>query len=75
MNLYLISYGNPRDTRTYLADGGDQAILVRADSREDAVAIARSQLTVIAPATVEAHEVRVLESADPRSALRAVWSS
>ena len=77
MNLYLISFGHPRDTssqRNYLVDGGDQAILVRADSREDAVAIARSQLSVVAPATVEAHEVRVLESADPRSALRPVWS-
>jgi hypothetical protein len=74
MNLYLISYGNPRDTRTYLADGGDHAIVIQAEDREDAIAIARSQLTVIAPATVEAHEVRVLHSADPRSSLRPVWS-
>jgi len=74
MNLYLISYGHTRGERTYLADGGDQAILVQAEDREEAIAIARSQLTVIAPATVEAHEVRVLHSADPRNALRPVWS-
>ena len=75
MNLYLISYGNPRDTqRNFLADGGDQAILVQAEDREEAIAIACSQITVIAPATVEAHEVRVLHSADPRNALRPVWS-
>jgi len=65
MNYYLISLGVPRDTRrmrNYLIDGGDQAILVQAEDREEAIAIARSQLTVIAPATVEAHLVaRMLE--------------
>lgn len=65
MNLYLISFGYPHDTRrgrNYLADGGDQAILVRADDQNEAEEIARAQLVVIAPADVRAHLVaRVLE--------------
>lgn len=65
MNLYLISFGMPRDTRAernYLADGGDQAILVRADDRSEAEQIARSSLVVVAPAEVHAHLVgRILE--------------
>lgn len=65
MNLYLISFGHPRDTRSernYLADGGDQAILVRADDQNEAEEIARAQLVVVAPAVVHAHLIaRVLE--------------
>jgi len=65
MNYYLISFGMPRDTRgerNYLADGGDQVILVRAEDRAEAEEIARSQLTVVAPAVVHAHLVaRILE--------------
>jgi len=66
MNLYLISFGHPRDTRSernYLADGGDQAILVRADDENEAEEIARTRLCVVAPAEVRAHLVaRVIES-------------
>ena len=65
MNLYLISLGHPHDTRrgrNYLADGGDQAILVRADDQNEAEEIARTRLVVVAPAVVHAHLVaRVLE--------------
>lgn len=65
MNLYLISFGHPHDTRrerNYLADGGDQAILVRADDQNEAEEIARTRLVVVAPAVVYAHLVaRVLE--------------
>lgn len=65
MNLYLISFGHPHDTRrerNYLADGGDQAILVRADDQNEAEEIARARLVVVAPAVVHAHLVaRVLE--------------
>ena len=65
MNLYLISFGMPRDTRSernYLADGGDQAILVRADDQNEAEEIARTRLHVVAPAEAHAHKVaRILE--------------
>lgn len=65
MNLYLISFGHPHDSRrgrNYLADGGDQAILVRAEDRAEAEEIARTRLVVVAPAVVHAHLVaRVLE--------------
>jgi electron transfer flavoprotein alpha/beta subunit len=65
MNYYLISFGHPRDTRSernYLADGGDQAILVRADDQNEAEEIARTRLDVVAPAVVHAHLVaRILE--------------
>lgn len=65
MNLYLISFGHPHDSRrgrNYLADGGDQAILVRADDQNEAEEIARARLVVVAPAVVHAHLVaRVLE--------------
>lgn len=65
MNLYLISFGMPRDSRSernYLADGGDQAILVRADNQNEAEDIARTKLDVVAPSEVHAHLVgRILE--------------
>lgn len=65
MNYYLISFGHPRDTRSernYLADGGDQAILVRADDRLQAEDIARTRLCVVAPAVAHAHKVaRIIE--------------
>lgn len=65
MNLYLISFGLPSDhgrERNYLADGGDQAILVRAEDRAQAEEIARARLVVVAPGVVHAHLVaRVLE--------------
>jgi hypothetical protein len=65
MNLYLISFGHANDSRrgrNYLADGGDQAILVRADDQSEAEEIARTCLVVVAPAVVHAHLVaRVIE--------------
>ena len=65
MNLYLISLGHPNDSRrgrNYLADGGDQVILVRADNQNEAEEIARTRLCVVAPAEARAHKVaRILE--------------
>jgi len=65
MNYYLISFGMPCDTRgerNYLADGGDQVILVRADDQNEAEEIARTRLCVVAPAEARAHKVaRILE--------------
>lgn len=65
MNLYLISFGHPHDTRrerNYLVDGGDQVILVRAEDENEAEEIARTRLCVVAPAEARAHKVaRILE--------------
>lgn len=61
MNYYLISFGMPRDTRAqreYLIDGGDRAVVVRAEDRLEAIQIARDLLVIVEPAYAEAHEVR-----------------